>query len=153
MAAIIRDFERDKRSKGMILTGKQKQGELGPEADDADISDEDDLIAELPSYLKEESSDEEEQALYSKKAKSGKHDDVTGYRARSWLPVNGRGALTKREILEQRDREIKAREGVRDGTLTFFMFFMFYVFYVSIGSPDLILPYSTITPVSHTTLP
>ncbi len=67
VASLIRDFEREKRSRGQIQSGKRRKGDqVEGEQEIDDDGDDDDLATELPSYLKEESSDEEERALYSK---------------------------------------------------------------------------------------
>lgn len=123
VASIIRDHERKKVSVGILAgkTGDAKASNplLDQEASDNDMSDaedgEDPLTADLPSYLKEVSSDEEERALYSKKSGSKRKNDVTGYRAATWLPMNQRGASTAKQVLAERDRERKGRDTIIDG--------------------------------------
>jgi len=122
VASIIRDHDRKKQSVGLIAgktgTSQASNPLLDQEASDNDMSDdngEDPLTADLPSYLKEASSDEEERALYSKKRGNKRKDDVTGYRAATWLPMNQRGASTAKQVLAERDRERKGREQILDG--------------------------------------
>lgn len=105
---IITDVHRHKKSVGKIV--KQTPEELKNE-------EEDDLAllgADLPSYLREDSSDEEDAALYSTKKYRVK-DDVTGYRAETWLPSQRNALSERRLIVEERNRERAERDKVLDG--------------------------------------
>ena len=50
-----------------------------------------------------------------KKAKDRK-DDVTGFRANTWLPSERRSVNDQRSAVEERDRERAVRDGVLDGS-------------------------------------
>mmetsp|Transcript_111635 Transcript_111635/g.218818 ORF Transcript_111635/g.218818 Transcript_111635/m.218818 type:complete len:1033 (+) Transcript_111635:1-3099(+) len=96
---------------------KRKPTSAAEEADiDAEALDNDALDEALPSYLREESSDEDERALYStKKARGDRSDDVTGFRAATWLPSERKSLLEQRAVVEARNREARARIEVQDG--------------------------------------
>ena len=106
IAAIIRDYEQHKRSLGMLNSSIA--------VEDVNLCDADDgFLDDLPSYLKEESSDEEDAALYSKKKSKG--DNVTGHKANTWLPMERRSLTDQKSVIEQRNKEIKERDQVLDG--------------------------------------
>ena len=108
---IIKDNLRRKQSIGMIV----KPTDSTTAALDIEALNEDDLFGEdFPSYL-HESSDEETSALYSKKKKSARHDNVTGYRANVWMPSTKDHKTTQREVIEERNREALERSRVQDG--------------------------------------
>eukprot|EP01034_Spumella_vulgaris_P023353 gene23353-29566_t len=111
VAAIVRDFDQYRETLGQINkpSGKRKKGgDADEEADDFAALDED-----LPSYLREESSDEDERALYSQKKSKG--SDVTGMRATSWLPSDRSALLEQRAVVEERNRAQQDRYKVQDG--------------------------------------
>jgi hypothetical protein len=114
VAAITRDFDQYRQTLGQInkpvASGKRKKnGEPeDEEADDFAALDED-----LPSYLREESSDEDERALYSQKRSKG--PDVSGMRAVSWLPSDRSALLEQRAVVEERNRAQQERYKVQDG--------------------------------------
>ena len=78
-----------------------------------DYDDFDALDSSLPSYLREDSSDDEDKALYA--PKSNRRDDVSGYKARTWLPSEKRSLLEQRAVIEARNREARLRIQVLDG--------------------------------------
>lgn len=112
VAALVRDFDKYRETMGRLKqvnggnNGKRKQ------QDDA-WEEFAGLDEDLPSYLREESSDEDEKALYSKK--KSRHDDVTGFRAATWLPSDRSALLEQRAVVEQRNREAAERNRVQDG--------------------------------------
>jgi hypothetical protein len=50
------------------------------------------------------------------KRKKDRKDDVTGYRANTWLPSESRSVNDQRAAVEQRDKERAIRDGVLDGS-------------------------------------
>lgn len=115
VAAIIREYEQHKRSLGMLNTTiRQESSNNGLIAGGCGIGGEsaESFADDLPSYLREESSDEEEAALYSKPKQT--KNDVTGYRANTWLPSDQRSHDQKAAI-EERNREKRERDQVLDG--------------------------------------
>ena len=118
VGAIARDLARHKEAMGRLapsFTGTKRKTAVDTERE-ADMADDDVLDEALPSYLREESSDEDERALYSnKKARGGRGDDVTGYRASTWLPSDRRSLVEQRAVVEARNRESRARIEVQDG--------------------------------------
>jgi hypothetical protein len=117
VGAIARDLARQREAMGRITASGFKRKQPGEAAaDDAEDLDNDALDEALPSYLREESSDEDEKALYSvKKARGGRGDDVTGFRAATWLPSDRKSLLEQRAVVEARNREARARIEVQDG--------------------------------------
>ena len=143
--AVVREKERQKKARGMLRrsTGgtndknkstsktvlQQQQGGSREtdeeEGDDHHNSnntgddDDDDDEYELPSYLREESSDDEDM-LYAKKPSAGgkrdRKDDVTGFKASTWLPTDRlRGLSDQHAALAQRDKERAERTKTFDG--------------------------------------
>ena len=144
--AVVREKERQKKARGMLRrstgtandkdkskskSGQQQEGgsredsQLDEEADrdhnnSNNNNDEDDDEYELPSYLREESSDEEGTMLYAKKdqgnGKRDRKDDVTGFKASTWLPTDRlRGLSDQHAALAQRDKERAERSKTYDG--------------------------------------
>jgi hypothetical protein len=105
VVTIIQEHQNRKKALGKLLRPDDKDGE----------SDDEGLDDELPSYLREESSDEDEFALYSKKKKSKRKDNVTGYRASIWLPSEHKGLNNQRSVIDKRDQERYLRDKVFDG--------------------------------------
>jgi len=102
---IIKEHDNRKRALGRILTKRTD--------DDEAFENDEDIDGELPSYLREDSSDEETAALYSKKKKR-RGDNVTGFKASTWLPAE-QHLKNQRSIIEERNREIQERVKVQDG--------------------------------------
>lgn len=112
---IIKQNKRHQQAMGYLkVTGSLPSNEI------FDINDEDideDIYNDLPSYLQEESSDEDEKALYSKKTskKSRKNNDVVGFKPSTWLPNDSKYLSTQKSVVQARDSENKALYLVQDG--------------------------------------
>ena len=119
VGAVARDLARHREAMGRLapsFSGVKRKNIVGEVEREAEMADDDILDEALPSYLREESSDEDERALYSsKKARGGAGDDVTGFRASTWLPSDRRSLLEQRAVVEARNREARARIEVQDG--------------------------------------
>lgn len=111
VVTIIKDYENQKRAKGLIHLSSGDADILN--IDEADSEEEEDF--NLPSYLREDSSDEEEAALYSKTKKSKKNDNVTGYRATTWLPSDKQVLLDQRSVVLARNKQHRELYLVQDG--------------------------------------
>jgi U3 small nucleolar RNA-associated protein 20 len=78
-----------------------------------DQSGEDEALSSyIPSYLKEESSDEDEAALYSKKQKTDKSKQT---KANVWLPSERKVNTAQKEAIERRNEERRELFLVQDG--------------------------------------
>lgn len=121
VGAIARDLARHREAMGRLsatnFSSNNKRKKDAKEVEmESEFLDQDMLDEALPSYLREESSDEDEQALYSaKKARGSRGDNVTGFRASTWLPSDRRSLLEQRAVIEARNREARARIEVQDG--------------------------------------
>jgi U3 small nucleolar RNA-associated protein 20 len=105
---IVKENERHKQAMGLI----SKQGAVAGTNDQQD--DEDDMLDSLPSYLKDEDSDEEEQALYSQKKKS-KGISIKDQKPSTWLPFELQHLKDQRAVIEARNQENRALHKVQDG--------------------------------------
>ena len=91
-----------------ISTHQEELGKLGhtvPESDELD--------ADIPSYLKEDTSDEEDAALYSRNHKG--NESVSNNRPKTWLPMESRSMQDRRAVVNQRNTENRALITVADG--------------------------------------
>jgi hypothetical protein len=82
------------------------------------LTDESDLELVLPSYLREESSDEEESfSFMRKKTKNVKNDptDVSNFKAATWLPTDWNSIKEQKAVIEERNRQQKELVRVEDG--------------------------------------
>jgi len=121
VAAIAKDFmiQREALGKLSIAGTKRKVDQVvtGNAVTMTTITDDyddfDALDSALPSYLREDSSDDEDKALYA--PKSTRDDDVSGYKARTWLPSERRSLLEQRAVIEARNKEARLRIQVLDG--------------------------------------
>lgn len=108
---IIKDSLRKRQALGRIVKGELMT--------DTSINTIDELGADeifgedFPSYLRDDSDDEDEAALYSKK--KVRHDNVTGFKANVWLPSQNQVLLDQKAVVEQREREKAERTKVLDG--------------------------------------
>lgn len=96
---------------GRITRGGDASADQMEDADD-------DPYDELPSYMREESSDDElltNKFKNDKKGKPSRHDNVTGYRANTWLPGERNRLTDQRRVLEEQKKEREARDTVLDG--------------------------------------
>lgn len=91
-----------------ISTHRAELGRLGDE-----VPESDELEASIPSYLRDDSSDEEEAALYSKKHK--KDNEVSKLKPKTWLPMDRRSMQDQRAVVEQRNAENRALIAIQDG--------------------------------------
>ena len=91
---------------------RQKKGTLGAIVDANDtMEEEDELTANIPSYLNEEESDEEDAALYSEK----KEDDTHKKKAQAWLPFDRKSVASQRQAVQERNEAQRALVEVQDG--------------------------------------
>ncbi|KAJ1424145.1 hypothetical protein B484DRAFT_100216, partial [Ochromonadaceae sp. CCMP2298] len=130
VAAVTRDLYRHREAMGRLgvpggapdvlsgskrkgKEGKGKEGKGNEEVEADEWRDLEALDQALPSYLQEESSDEDERALHSKKRRS--EGDVAGFKASTWLPSERRSLLEQRAVVMARNQEARARITVLDG--------------------------------------
>lgn len=76
------------------------------------------LDSELPSYLIDEESSDDEMCVVSAKhvsKKFKKGNDVTGFKANTWLPGEVSAVSSRKKVLEERDRENRELHKVYDG--------------------------------------
>lgn len=107
---IIKDLEKHRRAVGRIVESGKATDEQQQQHEDDDAL----LGDDLPSYLRDDS-DDEEAALYSKQRKSDRGDNVTGFRASTWLPSERHALSDQRSVVEARNRERQERDRVLDG--------------------------------------
>ena len=93
-----------------ISTHRAELGRLGTV-----VPESDELETNIPSYLRDEdSSDEEDAALYSKKHKN-KDPKVSQLKPKTWLPMDKRSMQDQRSVVEQRNAENRALIAIQDG--------------------------------------
>lgn len=108
---IIKDSLRKRQALGRIVKGEYVVASSLSNIDE--LGSEEIFGEDFPSYLRDESDDEEEAALYSKK--KVRHDNVTGFKANVWLPSQNQVLVDQRAVVEQREREKAERTRVLDG--------------------------------------
>ena len=87
---------------------------------DKDNGDDDEFQIDLPSYLQEDNSSDEELFINKKKSsgdklKLSKDNNVKGYKANSWLPRDLSQTIQQRKIIEERDQSNRELHKVYDG--------------------------------------
>ena len=100
-----------------VALGKITRGGSNP-TDSMELEADDNPYDELPSYMREESSDDElltNKFKNDKKGKPSRHDNVTGYRANTWLPGERNRLTDQRKVLEEQKKEREIRDTVLDG--------------------------------------
>lgn len=114
VAKIVQELHQRKKALGRIVAPSK----MRPGSESSSMWDEEDdealLGADLPSYLREPCSDDEEAALYSKK-RTRPGDCVQGKKAMSWLPSERNAMSEQRAVLLERDRQRAERDQVLDG--------------------------------------
>lgn len=83
------------------------------------VDDESDFEVDLPSYLREEESDDEEKFAFmreeGRKPKDDDPDAINKQRAATWLPTDARSLKDQRAVVEARNQEQRDRVRVQDG--------------------------------------
>lgn len=100
VSKIVSDLKQHKKA-----LGKLDKGNMDEEEDD-------DLVISIPSYLKEESSDDEG-TLYRKK--NPNEEKVSDFKVKTWTPFDRKYLTGQKAAIEERNREQRALVEVQDG--------------------------------------
>ena len=114
VASVAQDYVAQREAKKRLLhagTSSSRKSNRNRSTDGSD-DDEDELDANLPSYLRDESTDEDELPLYSKKKKTS-HSNSS--QTTTWLPSDKGAHLGQREAIAARDKEQRELTRVQDG--------------------------------------